>query len=236
MEKQPVFSKNNPKIYLPEVKKILAGEKDYFNMIHKKLAGIMDDFGETLRHCQRVSNLCWLLANFFGWIEERTSLFVEAGDSHDIGKIAVPKEALHSKHFGPEERDIITRHPRVGYLLILNWGSERKRERDRFWKVAKAILLHHEFQGGRSYHILKRAEIKDFSSEDFRHGKLLSMADVFDTYVFGRPLTGIMPIPIDETRKRLAAQFKDAGDEEIIEFLFAQYPLIKKHSDAASPR
>jgi response regulator RpfG family c-di-GMP phosphodiesterase len=221
---------------LSGVKKILAEEKDYFSMIHKKLSGIMDDFGETLRHCQRAANLSWLLANFFGWSEERTSLFVEAGDSHDIGKIAVPKEALHSKHFGPEERDIITRHPRVGYRLILNWGSEWKRESGRFWKVAKAVLLHHEFQGDRSYHALKRAEIKDFSNEDFHHGKLLSLADVFDTFVFGRPLTGITPIPLDEAKKRLAAQFKDVGDEEIIEFLFARYPLIKKYSDAASPR
>jgi response regulator RpfG family c-di-GMP phosphodiesterase len=228
MEKTSVLSKNNPKIYLCEVKRILVREKKYFDMIHAKLAGIPDDFGETLRHSQRVANFCYLLAEFLGWSDEGVTRFVESGDTHDVGKIILPKEALHSENFGPEELSIVQRHPRAGYLLLLSWK--------RGMQVANPALLHHTHQGKRSYPKITEYENSMILKEDRFRGRLLSMADVFDTLAIGRLLVGIMPIPLNMAWQKMTNQFKKEGDEKILEFLFAQYPSIKKYAERANPQ
>ena len=81
----PNPEKPKPKIYLPEVRKII--ESDIFlKWGLRQLEGINDE-GDTLRHSQRITNLNYLLAKHFKYSEEDTELAVQAGLLHDIGKI-----------------------------------------------------------------------------------------------------------------------------------------------------
>ncbi len=67
--------KSRPKIYLPEVRAIIEGDRFLLDN-HKALAS-MSDKKDTLHHSERMTNLGYLLAKHHNFSEEETTLFVE---------------------------------------------------------------------------------------------------------------------------------------------------------------
>ena len=208
--------KPKPKIYLPEVRKIL--EEDIFLKwgLHQ-LEGINDE-GNTLRHSQRITNISYLLAKHFKYSEEDTELAVQAGILHDIGKIEIDSSVLTkpSDIFSDEDLEIVSQHALIGYGIV----------ESRDPRLAIIILLHHEFQE-KPYPKVDFEDLK-VPPQDRELSRRLAMTDVFDRCAFGSK--NIEPLPREKWKPRLIKQFNQSGDEEVIDFLMDQYEKIKELS------
>ena len=104
----------------------------------KPLNEIMDKLQEhdltTYKHCKRVGGKMAKIAKATKNYEE---LWQQVGLYHDIGKIRINQKILQKP--GPLmkfEREIINRHPRLGYEIIHPYNPE----------IAEVIVAHHEFQ------------------------------------------------------------------------------------------
>lgn len=206
--------KPKPKIYLPEVRKIL--EDDVYLKWGLRQLDEINDEGDTKRHTQRVTNLSYLLAKHLKYSEEDTELAVQAGVLHDIGKMQVDSSVLTrpSEIFSDEDMEKVSKHALNGYGIV----------ESREPRVATIILLHHMFQ--KKYYP-KEINLDELNvpPRDLELSRRLAMVDVFDTVVFGRQ--NIKPAPAEKHRSILLEQFNKVGDEEIIEYLFSQYETIK---------
>lgn len=209
----------SPKIYFPEVRAIIDGDKtNFLNDRLKDLTGL-EDKKDTLHHSQRITNLGYLLYNHLNITSVSIEQFVEICLLHDIGKKDIPSKHLTRQFakFAEKDMNVIRQHPRFGYTLLKN---ARRSPR-----VYNAVLLHHQFQP-KPYPKIG-AEFREIESCDVDNARLLSILDVFDTCAFGRPYVDIKPLSMEGVRKALASQFNQSGDEEIIDFLCLQYEKIK---------
>lgn len=215
--------KKKPKIYFPEVRAIIEGDK-FLMAGQKDLAGKLFDKKDTLRHSQRITNMGYLLAQKLGFSKEETAFFVEVCLMHDIGKTEIPPKYLipPSGKFGPKNLQVVSKHAFKSYVYLLN--------KNRNPRVCYPVLLHHEFQE-RPYPDTNAALLKklgEVEDVDIDNARRLAMLDVFDTYAFGRPYSKIKPLPLEEVKEKLLAQFQDEGDEEMIDFLIGEYERVKE--------
>lgn len=223
--------KSKPKIYLPEVRAII--ENDKFLRDGQKVLTGMSAKKDTLHHCQRMTNLGYLLAKHRNFSEEETRFFVEACLLHDIGKAEIPQKYLSkiNVNFGPKDLKIVGAHVYRGYACLKGKGRSPR--------VYNSVLMHHQFQVPPYPAIgVKFREIEDV---DVDNARLLAMLDVFDVYAFGRPHSKTEALSPDKIKEKLMAQFnlpdkvKEnlAGkfdlpqDEEIIDFLISKIGEIR---------
>lgn len=210
--------KPRSKIYLPEVRAIIESDK-FLRDGQKDLAG-MSAKKDTLRHCQRMTNLGYLLAKHRNFSEEEIKIFVEICLLHDIGKTEIPQKYLSkiTGKFGPKDLKIVGVHAYRGYAYLKNRGRSPR--------VYNPVLLHHEFQEN-PYPAIG-IQFKGIEDIDVDNARLLAMLDVFDRRIFGS--SNIPPQPREQAEEKLKEQFNQPGDEEVINFLFSQYEKIKELS------
>ncbi len=131
---------------------------------------------ETGQHLKRVANLSRLLAKYHPSIsQEEENIIYHAAPMHDIGKIAIPLEILHSPNsLNNEQRAIMKTHTTLANRFLKH--SKRK-----FIKGASIIASqHHEKWDGSGYP-------EGLAGEDIHiFGRIVALADVFDALTHER--------------------------------------------------
>ncbi len=151
-----------------------------------KLAESRDE--ETGFHLYRIQQYCRLLCNGLARLpyyrDVVTPCFTEdlyqSCVLHDIGKVAIPDSILMSKEkFGPEEREIMERHPVVGGRA-LEEAVERLGERSFLTVGMEVAYYHHEHWDGSGYPFGLRGTEIPLSA------RIVAVADVYDALTAGR--------------------------------------------------
>ncbi len=125
-------------------------------------------------HSLNVSLLSALLGRWLKFDDATIKLLSFSGLLHDIGKTQIPDEILNKPgKLNPEEKEIMDKHPWLGYKLIENIPSMNK-------NVLLGVLLHHEREDGSGYPMrFKRNKIDAF-------GKIIAIADIYDAMTSDR--------------------------------------------------
>ena len=124
---------------------------------------------ESLRHIQRMSRYCALIADMLGEDGDRCELIRVASALHDVGKIGIPDNILMKPgSLTNLEWEVMKRHCEIGHRILSGSSTE-------LLKTAASIALtHHERVDGTGYpHGLRGDEIPI-------EGRIAAIADVFD--------------------------------------------------------
>jgi putative two-component system response regulator len=135
----------------------------------------------TGQHAQRVGLLATLLAREVGMDADGADLIRLAAPLHDVGKIGIPDAILLKPgRLTAGEFDVMRSHVTIGARILD--GSQFA-----LLKLAREIALsHHEKWDGSGYAGLKGAEIP-------LSGRLVAVADVFDSLGHERPYKKALP-------------------------------------------
>lgn len=150
----------------------------------------------TYGHSKRVGHYASLIARVMGLSQEEQDSVRQAGDLHDIGKIAIPEEILNApRALTDSEWDVIKKHPRRGEAMLrfTTFPDE----------VRLGALTHHENYDGSGYpDSLKGDDIPMV-------GRILHVADALDamtsTRPYRKPLS--MDVVVDEMMKNKGRMF-----------------------------
>lgn len=125
-------------------------------------------------HSKRVSKMAVILAQAMRLTPPQIELCEEGALLHDIGKIATPDTILLKPGpLTPEERNIIKKHPQIGYDIL--------KSNPEFRDIAEIVLSHQEHYDGSGYpRGLKGAEI-------FIGARIFAVIDTYDAIRAGRP-------------------------------------------------
>jgi HD-GYP domain-containing protein (c-di-GMP phosphodiesterase class II) len=138
---------------------------------------------ETGQHVSRMASIAAFLASKLGLDCDRVQLLRAAAPMHDVGKIATPDGILQKP--GPltaTERKQMECHTTVGHQIFAGSESELLR------MAATIALTHHErWDGGGYPHGLGGEEISI-------EGRIVAVADVFDTLLSGRYYRPALPV------------------------------------------
>lgn len=117
-------------------------------------------------HTRRVADLAELVAHELGLDRSQRAAAHLAGLLHDVGKIGLGDDVLHSdRQLSSEQRAKIHEHPRLAADLVRSVGGDDD--------LADAVLAHHECPNGSGYpRGLRGAEIPLLA-------RVLKVADVF---------------------------------------------------------
>ncbi|OGH56711.1 MAG: hypothetical protein A3G34_07315 [Candidatus Lindowbacteria bacterium RIFCSPLOWO2_12_FULL_62_27] len=150
----------------------------------------------TYGHSRRVGYYAAAIARMMGLSKEEQDNMRQAGDLHDIGKIAIPEEILNAPRVLTDaEWEVMKKHPRRGEAML------------RFSQfpddVRLGALTHHENFDGTGYpEGLKGDQIPQV-------GRILHVADALDamtsTRPYRKPLT--MDMVVDELMKNRNKMF-----------------------------
>lgn len=130
---------------------------------------------ETVRHTERMSRYCELIAHLAGQDDQHCELLRTASVMHDVGKIGIPDGILLKPGaLTPEEAEIMRTHCEIGHKILS--GSN--------WELlnlaAIIALTHHEHLDGTGYpHGLAGNDIPI-------EGRIAAIADVFDALISHR--------------------------------------------------
>ena len=163
------------------------------------LIEVMEDVIEDLHgHVHRVSNLSVDLGRGLGLGEEDLDRLALAGVLHDVGKIHMDPGILGKPGpLDPTERDLMERHPELGFAMTRNRLDP---------KIAEAILYHHERFDGQGYPFGLSGEAIPVLS------RIVLVADAFDAMTSTRAYQPALPVDfaVDEIRQNAATQFDPA--------------------------
>jgi uncharacterized domain HDIG len=128
----------------------------------------------TYTHSLNVSLITMLIAKWLKFDDTKTSIAVQAGLLHDIGKSQISDDILNKA--GPlneEEFAEIKKHPLYGYRIASEIGEIDK-------SVLLGILMHHEREDGSGYPLsAKGSQIHEFA-------KIIAVADIYDAMTSAR--------------------------------------------------
>ncbi len=193
-----------------DVKMLLVTQKDFFDKQANyvlKMTAEMDKIQAkdqyTEKHCNRSGNLALRIGLKFGLKNDQINDLVFASKIHDLGKIQVPLHILNKPGtYTYEEFDVMKKHPRAGYDIIVDSVSQRE---------ALIVLQHHEKCDGTGYpQGLKKDEM-------LIESRILAVADAFDALTTHRPYR--VALSQSEAFKLLK---KDSGrlwDSDVLEAL-----------------
>jgi putative two-component system response regulator len=173
------------KVKNQQLKNKLEFKQSRFNseieMNQKEMISILTELmevtsDETGLHLHRVAEMSKLLAHYHDSLtEQEENMVFHAAPMHDIGKIAIPLEILHSPNKLTEaEREIMKTHTTLAARFLRH--SDR-----RFINAASIIALqHHEKWDGTGYP-------NSLKGEDIHiYGRIVALADVFDALLHER--------------------------------------------------
>mgnify|MGYP002713029732 CR=1 FL=1 len=169
----------------------------------------------TGAHDRRTGMLAGLIAAQLG-LARKSCRLIEAGATlHDIGKLGIPDHLLTKPgRFTKADRDVMRAHPKIGHEILRSGDSPTLRI------GAEIALSHHERFDGSGYpHGLKGAAIP-------LSGRIVAVADVFDSLVAGRPYRS--PISVREGLTYLGSHSGRLFDPLCIDALRAAAPAAEK--------
>jgi len=166
------------------------------------LIQVMEDVIEDLHgHVHRVSSLAVNLGRGLGLGEDDLDRLALAGVLHDVGKIHMDPGILGKPGpLDPSERDLMERHPELGFAMTRNRLDP---------KIAEAILYHHErFDGGGYPFGLTGNAIPILS-------RIVLVADAFDAMTSKRAYQPALPVDfaVHEITSNAGSQF----DPQVVE-------------------
>jgi HD-GYP domain-containing protein (c-di-GMP phosphodiesterase class II) len=169
------------------------------------LIQVMEDVIEDLHgHVHRVSNLAVNLGRGLGLGEDDLDRLALAGVLHDVGKIHMDPGILGKPGpLDPSERDLMERHPELGFAMTRNRLDP---------KIAEAILYHHERFDGTGYPFGLAGDVIPILS------RIVLVADAFDAMTSKRAYQPALPIDfaVHEITKNAGSQFDPAVVEIFI--------------------
>ncbi|HUG08560.1 MAG TPA: HD domain-containing phosphohydrolase [Acidimicrobiia bacterium] len=169
------------------------------NLSDNYLIKVMEDVIEDLHgHVHRVSNLAVDLGRGLGLGEEDIDRLALAGVLHDVGKIHMDPGILGKPGpLDPTERDLMERHPELGFAMTRNRLDP---------KIAEAILYHHERYDGGGYPFGLSGDAIPVLS------RIVLVADAFDAMTSKRAYQPALPVDfaVHEINKNAGTQFDPA--------------------------
>ena len=148
--------------------------KDELGATQEELIHILGDVSEsrsreTGDHIQRVAEISYKLAQYYGLSEEEAQRIRLAAPMHDLGKVAIPDAILNKPgRFTDEEYEVMKSHAIKGEETLM------KSKRDLLRFAATLAGSHHERWDGKGYpRGLKGEEIP-------LAGRICAVADVLD--------------------------------------------------------
>jgi len=199
------------------------------DLTHLSAIRVMAHLAETRdnatgRHCDRVQNFVWLLAELLCEHErfkdkltvEYIDLLVQSAPLHDIGKVGIPDRILLKN--GPldaEECAIMKTHAQLGSETIEKVERELRRPAP-FLSVTKEIARsHHERWDGQGYPDGLAGDAIPVSA------RLVALADVFDALISRRPYKE--PYSLDEARDIIAEGRGSRFDPDVTDAFLANF-------------
>jgi len=169
------------------------------------LIQVMEDVIEDLHgHVHRVSNLAVNLGRGLGLGEDDLDRLALAGVLHDVGKIHMDPGILGKPGpLDPSERDLMERHPELGFAMTRNRLDP---------KISEAILYHHERFDGTGYPFGLAGQAIPILS------RIVLVADAFDAMTSKRAYQPALPVDfaVHEITKNAGTQFDPAVVEIFI--------------------
>lgn len=165
-------------------------------VIDSFLIQVMEDVIEDLHgHVHRVSNLAVDLGRGLSLGGDDLDRLALAGVLHDVGKIHMDPGILGKPGpLDPSERDLMERHPELGFAMTRNRLDP---------KIAEAILYHHERYDGTGYPFGLATDAIPVLS------RIVLVADAFDAMTSKRAYQPALPVEfaVHEIRKNAGSQF-----------------------------
>ncbi len=176
--------------------RIAALQKNYLNTIFVLLKTIEGKDPFMAGHSNRVAEYCRKAGMSLGLSAAKMRALAWAAFFHDIGKVGIVDTILQKKEkLDAEEMAIVREHPVIGQRILQDLEPLRE--------AALAVRAHHErWDGGGYPDGLRGRKIPLL-------GRLLSLAEVFDTITSRTPYHPVRPVEVAaaELRKCKGTQF-----------------------------
>jgi PAS domain S-box-containing protein len=161
---------------------------------------------ESGRHVNRMAAIAAMLGAKLGLDTSQVLLLQTAAAMHDVGKIATPDGVLRKRgELTPSERQRMKSHTIVGHQILTASKS-------RLLKMAATIALtHHEWFDGSGY---PQGLLGD---EIPIEGRIVALADVFDTLLSDRPYR--LAMSVEEATKLIFSERGSHFDPAVVDAL-----------------
>lgn len=211
VKKEKLFIKEIAELIGKEVerRKIKEDLSRMFIEVVKTLSAALDARDHyTVRHSERISNSCRLIAEKLGLSNKEIENVVMGALLHDIGKIGISDGILGKPgRLTPEEFDKVKKHPLISEN-ILSPIAELKGS-------LKAIRNHHEHYDGTGY--------PDGLKGNKIHigARILAICDAYDAMISERPYRKSMSVEqaVEELKKNSGTQFDPHITEIMIDLI-----------------
>jgi len=156
----------------------------------------------TAEHQRRVAQIAGNIAQEMGTDREFVEGMQVMGLLHDLGKIAIPSVILSKTGtLSQQEFDLIKMHPQQGHDLLMLIKFP--------WRVALAVLQHHERLDGSGYpHGFSGSEI-------IPEARILAVADVVEAMASHRPYRPAQGL--DLALKEISENKGELYDPEVVD-------------------
>ncbi|MGH2370003.1 MAG: HD-GYP domain-containing protein, partial [Chloroflexota bacterium] len=168
-------------VYVDELRLMNGRLSDSYDATLLALTRALDTRDEeTEEHSQRVRRYSELIARRGGVSDAEIEHISRGALLHDIGKIGVPDAILLKPgRLTDEERDIMRRHPLIGYTMITHIPF--------LTKAAGVVLHHHEAFDGSGYPSGLAGEAIPVGA------RIFAVADAYDAMTSDRPYRKALP-------------------------------------------
>lgn len=169
----------------------------------------------TKKHQKGTAELCVLFAKEMKLSQNDEKILETCGKYHDIGKYDLPNKIINKPgSLTDQEREIIKRHPRLGFIRLLN--------NDELEIVRKIIVKHHEYsmtpypRSGEDRRSKKRGvERRSFNEKIDLFAQILSLCDIYNALSSVRSYKS--SFSRDKIFKIINAEF--TGDKKLVRVL-----------------
>ena len=162
----------------------------------------------TYGHSRRVGHYASQIARAMGMSQEEQDNIRQAGDLHDIGKIAIPEEILNAPRVLTDaEWEIMKKHPRRGEAMLRFTTFPEE--------VRLGALTHHENHDGSGYPDSMKGDQIPLV------GRILHVADALDAMTSTRPYrkTMAMDAVVDELIKNKGKMFDPKAADALLSMI-----------------